>query len=203
MNTPDSRHQPAEAVVTTHVETYLGKVQEGWKPGGSNPTGGHIALVRWALEPEWEWVTVGTFGLSRLPLEQASGAELRQELLVCWPEEEMGDSLLSHLYSVAQTMATTGEALGRGELLPIPAEPALASGHEDEPFVAWYAGVPYFLPREGVLCEAVEPPLLLTWLLPVYQDEAEFIMESGVEAFEEIMLANRESCFSWPRKPLV
>ena len=202
MTTPEQRQQPAEAPITAHVEKYLGKVQEGWKPGGSNPEGGHIALVRWALEPEWQWVTVGTFGLSRLPLVQDSGAELRQELLVCWPGEEMGDSLLSHLYAVAQTMATTGETLGRGDLLPVPAEPALNSGG-DEPFAAWFASVPYFLPREGVLCETVEPPLMLTWLVPVYRAEADFILQSGVEAFEEKMIASREACFSWPRKSLV
>lgn len=202
MTAQDPRHQPAEAVITTHVEKFLGQVQEGWKPGGSSPEAGHISLVRWAIAPEHEWVTIGSFGLSRLPLTQESGTGLRQELLVCWPEEQFGDSLLSHVYAVAQTMAVTGEALGRGDILPIPQEPALDSGG-DEPFVAWYATVPYFLPRDGVLCEDVDPPLLLTWLLPVYRAEAEYISEQGVEAFEDLVVASRDACFSWPRKPLV
>lgn len=201
-NTPDTRHASAESVIITHLESFLGKVQEGWKPGGSNPEGGHITLVRWLLQPEDQWQVLGSFGLSRLPLEQQSGAELRQELLVTWPDDEAGDSLLSHIYAVAQTMAVTGEALGRGDLLPIPDEPGLDSG-SDEPYVAWYATVPYFLAQAGVLCEQVEPPMLLTWLLPVYASEAEFIAESGVEAFEDKIVSNREACFSWPRKPLV
>lgn len=202
MTTPEHRHQPAEAPITAHLNTYLGQVKEGWRPGGSNPEGGEIALVRWSLEPQWQWTTIGTYGLSRLPLTQDSGAELRQELLICWPDEKMGDTLLAHLYAVAQTMAVTGETLGRGVLLPLPAEPVLESGGP-EPFAAWFANVPYFLPRDGVLLETVEPPLMLTWLIPVYQAEADFILQQGVEAFEDKLLASGEACFSWPRKPLV
>ncbi|MCH2546423.1 MAG: suppressor of fused domain protein [Alphaproteobacteria bacterium] len=202
MDPNDTRTQPAEAVIIGHIESYLGKVQEGWKPGGSNPEGGNITLVRYALEPNEDWVVLGSFGLSRLPLLQPTGKELRQEILVCWPEEEMTDSLLSHVYSVAQTIAVTGEALGRGALLPLPSEPALNSG-SDEPYVAWCAGVPYFLPQSGVLCEQVDPPMLLTWLMPVYENEAEFITAQGIEAFEDLVLASRELMFSWPRKALV
>jgi hypothetical protein len=202
MDSNDTRAQPAEAIVIQHIESYLGKVEEGWKPGGSNPEGGHISLVRYALRPDEEWVVLGSFGLSRLPLSQPTGHELRQEVLAVWPEEEMTDSLLSHLYSVSQTIAVTGESLGRGALLPIPDAPALASGGQ-EPYVAWYACVPYFLPQSGVLCEAVDPPLLLTWLIPVYENEAEFITAEGVEAFEDKVLASREALFSWPRPPLV
>lgn len=201
MNPNDTRNEPAEAVIIDHIKTYLGAAQEGWKPGGSNPEGGHISLVRYSLEPEYGWVVLGTFGLSRLPLTQSNDAELRQEVLICWPEDEMTDSLLSHIYSIAQTIAVTGTSLGRGELLPIPKHPPLYSGR-DEPFVAWYASVPYFLPSEGVLCEAVEPPMLLTWLMPVYENEAEFIVANGVEAFEEKILESREACFNWPRVPL-
>lgn len=201
MQPEDTRNESAEAVVIRHIETFLGKVEEGWKPGGSNPEGGHISLARYGLQPEHDWVVLGSFGLSRLPLAQQNGAELRQELLVCWPGEEMSDSLLSHIYSMAQTMAVTGESLGRGALVPIPDEPALASGR-DEPYVAWYATVPYFLPQAGVLCEAVEPPLLLTWMLPVYENEAEFVAANGAEAFEDVLLASRETLFSWPRPSL-
>jgi hypothetical protein len=201
MNPNDTRNEPAEAVIVEHIQSYLGKVQEGWKPGGSNPEGGNISLVRYSLEPEQGWVVLGSFGLSRLPLAQENNGELRQEILVCWPEEEMTDSLLSHIYSIAQTVAVTGASLGRGALLPIPSEPSLQSGR-DEPYVAWYTGVPYFLPSTGVLCEAVEPPMLLTWLMPVYENEAEFIAAKGVEAFEDKMLESREACFSWPRPSL-
>lgn len=202
MEPNDTRNESAEAVVIRHIETFLGKVEEGWKPGGSNPEGGNISLVRYGLSPEHEWSVLGSFGLSRLPLMQQNGAELRQEVLACWPDEEMSDSLLSHIYSLAQTMAVTGESLGRGALVPIPDEPALRSDTE-EPYVAWYATVPYFLPQAGVLCEAVEPPLMLTWILPVYENEAEFITANGPEAFEDLMLASREKLFSWPRASLL
>lgn len=202
MDPNDTRTQPAEAVVVQHIESYLGKIEEGWKPGGSNAEGGHITLARYALRPDEDYVVLGSFGLSRLPLMQPTGNELRQEVLVVWPEEEMTDSLLSHIYSVAQTVAVTGESLGRGAILPIPDVPALSSGG-DEPFVAWVACVPYFLPQTGVLCEAVDPPLLLTWLIPVYENEVEFITAAGVEEFEDKVLASREDLFSWPRPPMV
>lgn len=197
-----TQNEPAEAVIIAHIASHLGQVQEGWTPGGSNPEGGNISLVRYSYEPEHEWVVLGSFGLGRLPLVQSNGAELRQEVLVCWPAEDLTDSLLTHIYSIAQTIAVTGVSLGRGALVPIPAEPALNSDR-DEPYVAWYASVPYFLPSTGVVCEAVTPPLLLTWLLPVYASEVEFIAANGVEAFEDIILASREACFSWPRLPLV
>jgi hypothetical protein len=85
MNPNDTRNEPAEAVIVEHIQSYLGKVQEGWKPGGSNPEGGNISLVRYSLEPEQGWVVLGSFGLSRLPLAQENNGELRQEILVCWP----------------------------------------------------------------------------------------------------------------------
>lgn len=191
-----------ESVVIAHMQRYLGTVSEGWQPGGSEGEETGIALVQWDERPDEDHVIVSTFGLSRLPLFQGEGAELRQEFLIVWPEEELTDSVLSHLYAAAQTMATTGEAFPRGGLLPLPQTPPLPSG-TDEPLVAWYATVPYFMPREGVLLEAVEPPLVLTWLLPVYENELQFITLSGAEAFEDLIVEAREKSFVWPRESLV
>lgn len=201
MQPHENRIHPAEAVIIRHLLTYLGQPQEEWRPGGSNAEGGNITLVRYELQPEFDWAVLGSFGLSGLPLAQAGDQEIRQEILVCWPEEEMTDSLIAHVYSVAQMMAVTGDSLGRGAILPIPDEPLLDSG-SDEPYVAWFASAPYFLPEAGALCEEVDPPLLIVWLLPLYQSEADFAVMAGPEAFEQRILSARDACFSWPRPAL-
>lgn len=190
--------------VTDHFDTYLGEIKEGWRtPPRDGQSDSGFALAQFSLAP-WEgWSILGTYGLSREVLRQGEDNELRQELLLCWQDEEIADSLLSHLNAVAQTVQQTGEVIGRGALLAIPPQPVLTSGDEDRPWAAWYVTMPFFLPESGILMDSIDPPIVFTWLFPVYADEAEFIELEGADAFDQLILDNRELCFEYPRPSLV
>lgn len=188
--------------ITDHFDTYLGEIVEGWRTPGENGGHGSFSLAKFSLKPSPNWTVLGTYGLSRDVLTQGEGRSLRQELLIVWPEEEIGDSLLSHLNAVGQTVQQTGEMIGRGALLAIPQQPLLSSGG-DKPWVAWYVSMPLFLPEKGILLDTIEPPLVLTWLMPVYADEADYIESEGADAFDQLILANRETYFNYPRLSLI
>lgn len=189
--------------VTEHFEEYLGEIKEGWRtPNREDETDNNFALAQFSLAPSEGWAVLGTYGLSREVLSQGEENELRQELLMCWPEDEISDATLSHLHAVAQTVQHTGEVIGRGALLAIPPQPELATGG-GKPWAAWYVTMPFFLPEGGILMDAIDPPIVFTWLFPVYADEAEYIELEGADAFDQLILNSRETCFLRPRPTLL
>ena len=188
--------------LTDHFDLYLGEIKSGWRTKDDDGNPGSFSLAQFTLNPAPEWMVLGTYGLSKDVLEQGDEDGLRQELLIAWPESEFSDNLLSHFNAVGQTVHQTGKVLGRGALLAIPQEPALPS-HAPQPFVAWYVTMPFFLPEEGIMLADIEPPMVFTWLFPVYEDEADFIAMEGPDAFDQLILANRQTCFLRPRPSLL
>lgn len=197
--TEDIPATSSSSPITDHFDRYLGEIKDGWRP---NQGADGLAIAQFSLSPAPGWTIMGTYGLSRDILAQEEGQNLRQELLLCWPEEEIADSTLSHLNAVGQMVMQTGEALARGALLAIPAEPLLPSWGK-EPWAAWYITMPFFLPESGILLNTINPPLLFTWMMPVYAEEADFVVSEGPEEFDKLILANREACFERPRKSLL
>lgn len=199
MPSEQSRSGDAPPIIT-HVEQYLGPVIDGWKTTGDGESLA-FPLARFNPMPQEGWSVLATLGLSAFSFAQPSGKELRQELLLCWPDAAMEDSVPSHLYGVGKAMMAGGEAVGLGALLPLPKEPILPSGHA-EPWVAWFVTAPFFLPEAATICRGTEPPTVLTWLVPVYAKEAEMIDAQGPEAFEAKLLQQRAGLFHWPRQSL-
>lgn len=188
--------------LTDHFDLYLGEIKSGWRTKDTEGNAGTFSLAQFTLKPAPEWMVLGTYGLSKDILEQGETEGLRQELLVVWPEAEFSDNLLSHFNAVGQTVHQTGAVLGRGSLLVIPPEPALRSGGK-APFVAWYVTMPFFLPEEGIMLTDIEPPMVFTWLFPIYEDEADFVATEGADAFDQLIIANRQTCFLRPRPSLL
>lgn len=191
-----------QAAIAAHIDRYLGGIREEWQADEDAGLSAAVALARYAVSLAEGWSVVGTIGLSQFPLTQADGSALRQELLTCWPQASISDALLAQLYTAAQILLASGEALGHGVLLPLLPGTLLPSGGL-ETFCAWYVSVPLFLPEAAVLLRETEPPLVFAWLVPVYEDEANFIAEHGAEWFEEILFASRPGFFSRPRASLL
>lgn len=199
--TEDQPKKPESAPIVTHMEHYLGPVTDGWKTTGEGEVLA-FPLARFAPTPQAGWSVMATLGLSALSLTQPSGRGVRQELLVCWPDEAMDDAVPSHLYAMGKTVLATGEAISLGSVLPLPSEPELPSGHAQTWF-AWYLTLPFFLPESAAICSTTEPATVLCWLVPIYEDEARFIDEHGGEAFEQMLLLDRAQCFQWPRHSFI
>lgn len=201
---PEDLPEDPTSLVLEHFDIYLGEIKSGWRTKDKNDQPSSVSLAKFTLEPASNWMLLGTYGLSQYELVQGEDeSELRQELLLCWPEaEEVPVSLLSHLNAVAQTVEQTREVLMRGELLSIPEGQPLPSGGP-APWKAWYVTLPFFLPEQGIMLDAIDPPMVLTWLFPVYEDEAEFITLEGADAFDEVIIANRQTCFLQPRPSLL
>lgn len=196
----DQDNKPSVSPIIAHMEHYLGPISDGWD---TTAQGAQLAfpLARFASTPKADWCVLSTLGLSAYPLKQANMDALRQELLTCWPEEVLDDAVPSHLYALADQLYTNGEALGRGALLPLPQEPLLPSG-SDRPWAAWYVTLPFFIPEQAILSRDTNPPTLLAWLMPVYEEEADFIFQEGAAAFEERMMDKGLELFEWPRQSL-
>lgn len=186
--------------VTEHLNTHLGKIEEAWAIT-EDPAASPFWLVRYERVPEYDWVIVGTYGLSRLPLYQENGLPIRQELLACCPKDQVSMELLSHLEGLASAMVENEEALGLGETIFM-TDPIVPNG-TDEKWAAWFITIPFFVADHGYICEeGLDAPLVLTWAVPVYESEMLFIAEKGNDAFNNVLLAKHDELFSFPRPKL-
>lgn len=192
-----------EETLLDFMESYMGEVTGSWgnDAEGSSPL--IVPVVQFANPPHAGWQVVSTLGLSQRVLVQPSGAELRQELLVCWPEEALHAEVPAHMHAIAQALIESGEALGHGDVIPIPADGPQPPSGSEMTWGGWFVTIPYFLPESALLYEKIDPPVLLAWILPVYAVEMKYIEENGSDAFIDKMLKNRDAVFSWPRPSLV
>ncbi|MGN9756669.1 suppressor of fused domain protein [Streptomyces sp. SD31] len=125
-----------------------------------------------------------TIGLFKTPLtSRVSGRHQHLELLTCGrpvPGDEHGP-LPGVLEWVADRLVASGEAVLRGEVIPLPM-PLIPGGT----MTALYAALPVYFDDDFasvVLENGVETSVV--WLVPIGASEAAFVREKGWPAFEE------------------
>ena len=169
--------KPPSSPVITHLEKHLGKLRGGWPFDDDK-----LLIVEFNNRPHKGATTYASLGVSDVPLKQAKGPKIRQELLfVCgradW--EEAAD-LLS---TVALQVRDGGRSLDRGEVVG-PSGPIFAGS----PFEAFYCAPPVYFPDELAALDGVGgATLVIVWLVPITLAEAKFIEKRGWPAFEDLL----------------
>jgi Suppressor of fused protein (SUFU) len=171
------------ANLVEHLELFLGRIDSG--TGGDDTTPAGVQAIRFGPDRPFAGVTTWTtLGLSNHHLEQPNGRGLHQELVMHVPTDREPPNIAGILFQVAEELIQRGRGLGRGEVLG-PRGRLFSRGE----MVALAAAPPLYLPDAFAVCDAPAAPIVLTWLVPLTEAEAEFVHARGWGALSEIFLA--------------
>lgn len=67
---------------------------------------------------------------------------------------------------------------------------------------AMYVCAPVLQPDEFSICEERDGPIVITWLVPLFAEEARFARTHGWEALEELFVEHGPDLTDWRRKAL-
>ena len=87
------------------------------------------------------------------------------------------------LFQLAAGLIAHGRGLLRGEVIG-PRGPLFGSG----PMTALYAAIPVYLPEGFAICDTGTVTVVMTWLVPITDAEADYVRTHGWSAFEEALV---------------
>lgn len=164
-----------------HFEHTLGPIEYGWSvdPDGAKMP---FQIVRFTRGSDPESVSYSTLGLSRKALPSPNSQQLiRHELLMLAPESLTPDYIASILLQVGEMVIRRGRALLRGDVIG-PAG-ALVSGAT---VTALYVTMPSYFPEDFAVFDAGgHGAVVIAWLVPITDSEADYASSHGWDAFED------------------
>jgi hypothetical protein len=165
-----------------HLESYLGQITGGSKGDTTTPTA--LQVVWFGPDVPFEGAsTISTLGLSKHHLAQPSGKGLHQEILMHFPTSKWPPSAAGVLFQVAGELIDRATGLLRGEVIG-PRGRLLGSGA----LTALYAAAPVYLPDGFAVCTEANRTIVMTWLVPITDQEADFVRTHGWSAFEDALV---------------
>lgn len=163
-----------------HLERALGPIRTGWAvaPDGAKTP---FQIVRFAGGSGADSVAYSTLGLSRRVLPSpTSDLRIRQELLMLAPDALEPDNVASLLLQVGEMAIRMGRALLRGDVIG-PAG-ALVPGSD---LTALYVTMPTYFPDEFATYSDDDGTIVIAWLVPITDSEADYVSNHGWDAFED------------------
>ncbi|HEX3956225.1 MAG TPA: suppressor of fused domain protein [Trebonia sp.] len=128
-------------------------------------------------------VAFSTVGLSKFELtSRRTRKSIRHELIMCVPDSLRDGSVPGLLQQVGLTTLRSGNALLRGDVIG-PAGPVLPGSS----LTALYVGVPVYFPDEFAEVEEDGKTIIIAWLVPISDSEADYITEHGWRQFEHLL----------------
>jgi hypothetical protein len=157
-----------------------------------------IRVVQFNDCPFREAITYSTLGLSHHVLSQASGKDIRLELLFGCYSRFASWEPASLPALVAQDIIRSHEPVVHGQVLG-PAGP-IKKGATAEGF---YCGAPSVYP--DALAEYVEsnPVTVFVWLVPVTHEEIHYVWNRGWSAFEDLLVERNPDVWDLTRPSIV
>jgi hypothetical protein len=166
-----------------HLETFLGQISGGTVGDETTPDG--VQVGWFAPDVPFTGVsTMATVGLSRHHLTMSGDRSLHQELLMHLPVDDQPRNAAGLLFQVAAMLIDRGHGLLRGEIVG-PYGRLFDRGE----MTALYATIPVYLADAFSVCETATGAVVLTWLVPITDDEANYIHTHGWSQFEDALVA--------------
>ncbi|PZG01799.1 suppressor of fused domain protein [Micromonospora deserti] len=171
------------ADLVEHLERFLGPIEGGTHGDDSTPAG--VQVISFGADAPFTGITTwATLGLSNHHLGQQSRGGLHQELVMHLPNARQPVNTAGVLFQVAGELIERGRGLARGEVI----------GPRGRLFpkaemTALVATTPVYLPDSFAVCDTPAAPVVLTWLVPLTEAEAQFAQVHGWPALEDIFVA--------------
>jgi hypothetical protein len=165
--------------ITDHFEKYLGRFESGWGDKSCR-----IQVVQFKQQPFDGAITYATIGMSHIILPFSESKSIRHELLFSAHESFSSEDIASFLLSFSEFVLSKSQALWRGDVVG-PSTPII----DGVAMNAVYASIPVIFDRNlAVFSESdLVPPIVLVWILPIFEQEAKFVKSNGWEMFESIL----------------
>ncbi|MBW8761509.1 MAG: suppressor of fused domain protein [Microbacterium sp.] len=163
-----------------HFEGTLGPIGYEWSvdPDGVKMP---FQIVRFTGGSDADSVGYSTLGLSRRVLPSpTSHLHIRHELLMLAPEALKPDHVASILLQVGKMVIGMERALLRGDVIG-PAG-ALVPGTD---LTALYVTMPTYFPDEFATYSDDDGAVVIAWLVPITDSEADYVSSHGWDAFED------------------
>lgn len=165
--------------IIDHIEAFLGPINEGWKLSESSSG---IKVIGFREQPFKGVVTYVTLGLSEHALPMPDNRNVRQELVFSADERFDKGAIASFLATLAEFVLSKSQALLRGDVIG-PSAPIISG----VPLNAVYAAIPVVYDDGFATYKGTTPPTVLVWIIPLHEEEAEFVKRTGWSKFEEIL----------------
>jgi Suppressor of fused protein (SUFU) len=165
--------------IITHLEKYCGPIVSGWS---CDPDGARMPfqIVRMERGPIAETITHSTLGLGKIPLKSRSSQKvIRQELVMLSRSTATPQNLPALLQQLGTKALQREYAYLRGDVIG-------PRGHllSNSTVTALYVSVPVYFPEEFANVEAEDGTVIFAWLVPITDQEARFVSETGWDEFE-------------------
>ena len=131
-------------------------------------------VATYADQPAANALTLVTLGLSDVPL---GAPPIRQELLLAAWKADVTASVYEALFGIGYELLRLKTAADYGEILELP-KPIVENGSSQ---LLVYTPT-YFDPELEVVPD--QPPILLTWLIPLTRAETDLVLNEGLRALE-------------------
>lgn len=180
-----------------HFERTLGLITAGWSV---DPDGVEMPfqIVRFTGGSDADSVGYSTLGLSRRVLPSpTSHLHIRHELLMLAPKALKPDHVASILLQVGEMLIGTERALLRGDVIG-PAG-ALVPGSE---LTALYVTMPMYFPEEFATYSDDDGAVVIAWLVPITDSEADYVSSHGWDAFEDKLVEQDPDVVDFHRPPM-
>ncbi|MDR1063952.1 MAG: DUF2185 domain-containing protein [Azoarcus sp.] len=166
--------------IVDHLEKYLGRAESCW----SNDEFKQAKIIQFKQRPCDGAITYATLGMSQTILPLSDNKYVRHELLFAAYEHYPSRDIATFLLSFSEFVLSKDQALWRGDVIgpstPIIDGIAMNSVYSNIP-VIFDKNLSTFYESESI------PPVVLIWVLPILQQEAEFIKLNGWGKFEDIL----------------
>jgi hypothetical protein len=177
-----------EQAITQHLKRYLGDAASV-----SHSIFGAVDVLRFVDRPSPGAVTYATHGLSRRVLKQESG-DVRQELLMTGEASWQSGDVATALTYVAGQIALAGRPLLYGDALPL----GLPVGRKRIPAIL--AIDPRYFDEGLHVFAGSDPPTAISWLVPITEEEFNYVMARGHEPFLKLVAAQQPDLLKLGRR---
>lgn len=165
--------------IIQHLETHLGEISKGWRDKHSK---NRIQVVEFHNQPFDGVVTYITLGLSDVVFSIAEDKKIRQELVFSSYKRFSSEQIASFLSTFADHLVAKDKGLLRGDVFGPSSSIILGTLLNSV-----YAAIPVVFDESICVYKETTPPTVLVWIIPIHEEEANFIRTAGWNKFEELM----------------
>lgn len=162
-----------------HIEKHIGRISSSWKLNNAEE---NIQIVKFLNTPTKSVSTFITLGVSNHILTMPSGATCRQEFLFSAYDKFDPESIAMMMILFSNQIISSHKAVLRGEITNLN-QPISA----DINMKYLYTSIPYIFPEEFDQLLSVKPAVMFPLLIPLHEEEAQFVSEFGRQNFEKLI----------------
>jgi hypothetical protein len=165
-----------------HLESHLGEIVSGYRGDETTPKG--VLVAQFGPDRPWPGMTtLATAGLSKYHLSQADDRPgMHIELVVHLPAEDLPENAAAVLFQIAEMIIEDGMAPPRGTVFGPAGGPVFGVGD----LTALVIYEPLLMPESFVTVQEGDTEIMMTWLVPISDDEAAFVRDEGAPALFDL-----------------